>query len=174
MSGINYDLKRIRAFAFDVDGVLSASSIPLHPSGEPMRVINIKDGYAMQLAVKLGYDVAIITGGRTEAVRKRFEGLGVKDLYLGAAVKISVYDEWLAKRGLKDEEVAFMGDDIPDMEVMRRVGLAAAPAYACADIIDVADYVSPCAGGMGCARDLIEQVLRARGDWMKDRHAFGW
>ena len=168
MSGINYDLKRIRAFAFDVDGVLSASSIPLHPSGEPMRVINIKDGYAMQLAVKLGYDVAIITGGRTEAVRKRFEGLGVKDLYLGAAVKISVYDEWLAKRGLKDEEVAFMGDDIPDMEVMRRVGLA------CADIIDVADYVSPCAGGMGCARDLIEQVLRARGDWMKDRHAFGW
>ena len=155
MSGINYDLKRIRAFAFDVDGVLSASSIPLHPSGEPMRVINIKDGYAMQLAVKLGYDVAIITGGR-------------------AAVKISVYDEWLAKRGLKDEEVAFMGDDIPDMEVMRRVGLAAAPADACADIIDVADYVSPCAGGMGCARDLIEQVLRARGDWMKDRHAFGW
>ena len=99
MSGINYDLKRIRAFAFDVDGVLSASSIPLHPSGEPMRVINIKDGYAMQLAVKLD---------------------------------------------------------------------------ACADIIDVADYVSPCAGGMGCARDLIEQVLRARGDWMKDRHAFGW
>ena len=174
MSGINYDLKRIRAFAFDVDGVLSASSIPLHPSGEPMRVINIKDGYAMQLAVKLGYDVAIITGGRTEAVRKRFEGLGVKDLYLGAAVKISVYDEWLAKRGLKDEEVAFMGDDIPDMEVMRRVGLAAAPADVCADIIDVADYVSPCAGGMGCARDLIEQVLRARGDWMKDRHAFGW
>lgn len=174
MSGINYDLKRIRAFAFDVDGVLSASSIPLHPSGEPMRVINIKDGYAMQLAVKLGYDVAIITGGRTEAVRKRFEGLGVKDLYLGAAVKISVYDEWLAKRGLKDEEVAFMGDDIPDMEVMRRVGLAAAPADACADIIDVADYVSPCAGGMGCARDLIEHVLRARGDWMKDRHAFGW
>ena len=174
MSGINYDLKRIRAFAFDVDGVLSASSIPLHPSGEPMRVINIKDGYAMQLAVKLGYDVAIITGGRTEAVRKRFEGLGVKDLYLGAAVKISVYDEWLAKRGLKDEEVAFMGDDIPDMEVMRRVGLAAATAAASADIIDVADYVSPCAGGMGCARDLIEQVLRARGDWMKDRHAFGW
>lgn len=174
MSGINYDLKRIRAFAFDVDGVLSASSIPLHPSGEPMRVINIKDGYAIQLAVKLGYDVAIITGGRTEAVRKRFEGLGVKDLYLGAAVKISVYDEWLAKRGLKDEEVAFMGDDIPDMEVMRRVGLAAAPADTCADIIDVADYVSPCAGGMGCARDLIEQVLRARGDWMKDRHAFGW
>lgn len=174
MSGINYDLSRIRAFAFDVDGVLSASSIPLYPTGEPMRVINIKDGYAMQLAVKLGYPVAIITGGKTEAVRKRFEGLGVKDLYLGASVKIGIYDEWLALRGLKDEEVAFMGDDIPDMEVMRRAGLAAAPADACADILEIATYVSPCAGGMGCARDLIEQVLRARGDWMKDRHAFGW
>lgn len=174
MSGINYDLSRIRAFAFDVDGVLSASSIPLYPTGEPMRVINIKDGYAMQLAVKLGYPVAIITGGKTEAVRKRFEGLGVKDLYLGASVKIGIYDEWLALRGLKDEEVAFMGDDIPDMEVMRRAGLSAAPADACADILEIATYVSPCAGGMGCARDLIEQVLRARGDWMKDRHAFGW
>lgn len=174
MSGINYDLTRIRAFAFDVDGVLSASSIPLHPSGEPMRVINIKDGYAMQLAVKLGYPVAIITGGRTEAVRKRFEGLGVKDLYLGAAVKIGIYDEWLDKHGLTDDEVAFMGDDIPDMEVMRRAGLAAAPADACADILAVATYVSPYAGGCGCARDLIEQVLRARGDWMKDKHAFGW
>ena len=174
MSGINYDLKRIRAFAFDVDGVLSASSIPLHPSGEPMRVINTKDGYAMQLAVKLGYHVAIITGCSTEAVRKRFEGLGIKDIYLGAAVKIGIYDEWLKKCGLTDSEVAFMGDDIPDIEVMRRAGLAAAPADACADILDVATYVSPKDGGMGCARDLIEQVLRARGDWMKDRAALGW
>ncbi len=174
MSGINYDLTRIKAFAFDVDGVLSASSIPLYPTGEPMRVINIKDGYAIQLAVKLGYPVAIITGGNTEAVRKRFEGLGVKDLYLGASVKIGIYDEWLALRGLKDEGVAFMGDDIPDMEVMRRAGLATAPADACADILEMATYVSPHAGGMGCARDLIEQVLRAHGDWMKDRHAFGW
>ena len=172
MSGINY--KRIRAFAFDVDGVLSASAIPLHPSGEPMRVINTKDGYAMQLAVKLGYHVAIITGCSTEAVRKRFEGLGIKDIYLGAAVKIGIYDEWLKKCGLTDSEVAFMGDDIPDIEVMRRAGLAAAPADACADILDVATYVSPKDGGMGCARDLIEQVLRARGDWLKDRAAFGW
>ena len=161
MSGINYDLKRIRAFAFDVDGVLSASSIPLHPSGEPMRVINIKDGYAMQLAVKLGYDVAIITGGRTEAVRKRFEGLGVKDLYLGAAVKISVYDEWLAKRGLKDEEVAFMGDDIPDLECMRAVGIPVCPADAVSEVIEASRYVSEFRGGEGAVRDIIEQVLRA-------------
>ena len=167
MSGINYDLKRIRAFAFDVDGVLSASSIPLHPSGEPMRVINIKDGYAMQLAVKLGYDVAIITGGRTEAVRKRFEGLGVKDLYLGAAVKISVYDEWLAKRGLKDEEVAFMGDDIPDIEPMLHVGMPVCPADAATEVVEVSRYVSQFKGGEGCVRDVVEQVMRARGDWYK-------
>ena len=174
MSGINYDLKRIRAFAFDVDGVLSASSIPLHPSGEPMRVINIKDGYAMQLAVKLGYDVAIITGGRTEAVRKRFEGLGVKDLYLGAAVKISVYDEWLAKRGLKDEEVAFMGDDIPDYEVMKVCGCPCCPSDAAPEIREASLYVSPLNGGMGCVRDVVEQVLRAQGKWMANAKAFGW
>ena len=159
MSGINYDLKRIRAFAFDVDGVLSASSIPLHPSGEPMRVINIKDGYAMQLAVKLGYDVAIITGGRTEAVRKRFEGLGVKDLYLGAAVKISVYDEWLAKRGLKDEEVAFMGDDIPDMEVFGLCGVSVTVGDAPDYVKAKADLVLESFGGQGAFRELVEHII---------------
>ena len=174
MSGIPYDLTHIKAFAFDVDGVLSASSIPLHPSGEPMRVVNIKDGYAIQLAIKLGYPVAIITGGDTAAVRKRFEGLGVVDLYMKASVKISIYDEWLARRHLTDAQVAFMGDDIPDMEVMRRVGLPCAPADACTDILNEAKYVSPYKGGEGCARDLIEQVLRANGDWMKDKRAFGW
>ena len=174
MSGIPYDLTHIKAFAFDVDGVLSASSIPLHPSGEPMRVVNIKDGYVIQLAIKLGYPVAIITGGDTAAVRKRFEGLGVVDLYMKASVKISIYDEWLARRHLTDAQVAFMGDDIPDMEVMRRVGLPCAPADACTDILNEAKYVSPYKGGEGCARDLIEQVLRANGDWMKDKRAFGW
>ena len=91
MSTINYDLSRIKALAFDVDGVLSSTTVPLHPSGEPMRTVNIKDGYAIQLAVKKGLHIAIITGGRTEAVRIRFEGLGVKDLYMGSAVKIHDY-----------------------------------------------------------------------------------
>ena len=117
MSTINYDLKKIKAMAFDVDGVLSADMIPLHPSGEPMRTVNIKDGYVMQLAVKMGFHIAIITGGRTEAVRKRFEGLGVKDIYMGSSVKIHDYREFRDKYGLKDEEILYMGDDIPDMEV---------------------------------------------------------
>ena len=174
MSGIPYDLKKIKAFAFDVDGVLSASMIPLHPNGEPMRMINIKDGYAIQLAVKLGYPIAIITGGNTASVRIRFEGLGVKDVFMGAGVKISVYEKWVESLGLKDEEVAFIGDDIPDIEVMRKVGLSVAPADASIDVLNLAKYISPYKGGEGCARELIEQTLRAQDAWMKDKKAFGW
>ena len=114
---INYDLTQIKALFFDVDGVLSAETIFLHPDGEPMRSVNIKDGYALQLAVKCGLHVAIITGGKTEAVRKRYEGLGIKDVYLGAAVKTREYKELLEKYNLKPEEVLYMGDDIPDYEV---------------------------------------------------------
>ena len=113
MSTINYDLSRIKALAFDVDGVLSSTTVPLHPSGEPMRTVNIKDGYAIQLAVKKGLHIAIITGGRTEAVRVRFEGLGVKDLYMGSAVKIHDYRAFRDKYGLTDDEILYMGDDVP-------------------------------------------------------------
>ena len=109
MSTINYDLSRIKALAFDVDGVLSSTTVPLHPSGEPMRTVNIKDGYAIQLAVKKGLHIAIITGGRTEAVRIRFEGLGVKDLYMGSAVKIHDYRAFRDKYGLTDDEILYMG-----------------------------------------------------------------
>ena len=104
---INYDLRKIKAVVFDVDGVLSSETILLHPNGEPMRSVNIKDGYALQFAMKCGLTVAIITGGKTEAVRKRYEGLGVKDVYMGAAVKINEYEELKAKYGLKDEEILY-------------------------------------------------------------------
>ena len=174
MSRTDFDLSRIKAFAFDVDGVLSSNAIPLHPSGEPMRVINIKDGYALQLAAKLGYPVAIITGGRTEAVRKRFEGLGLSHVYMGVAVKIKIFEQWLAECGLQAGEVMYMGDDIPDYEVMRMAGLPACPADAAPEIKQIARYVSPFCGGMGCGRDIIEQVLRAQGKWMADEKAFGW
>lgn len=174
MSRTDFDLTKIKAFAFDVDGVLSSDSIPLHPSGEPMRVINIKDGYALQLAAKLGYPVAIITGGRTEAVRKRFEGLDLSHVYMGVAVKIKIFEQWLAECGLQASEVMYMGDDIPDYEVMRVAGLPACPADAAPEIKQIARYVSPFCGGMGCGRDIIEQVLRAQGKWMADEKAFGW
>ena len=171
---INYDLKRIKAMALDVDGVLSGETILLHPGGEPMRTVNIKDGYALQLAVKMGLHVAIITGGRTEAVRKRYENLGVPDVYLGCAVKLATYEQWLQKYGLKDEEVLYMGDDIPDYEVMRRVGCPCAPADAAPEIKEAAIYISHLRGGYGCGRDVIEQVLRSQGRWLQDRKAFGW
>jgi 3-deoxy-D-manno-octulosonate 8-phosphate phosphatase (KDO 8-P phosphatase) len=171
---INYDLTKIKALAFDVDGVLSAETIGLHPSGEPMRSVNIKDGYALQLAVKCGLHVAIITGGRTEAVRKRYEGLGIPDVHLGAAVKIEVYEAFKAKYGLQDEEILYMGDDIPDYEVMRRCGCACCPKDAAPEIKEIACYISHRDGGYGCGRDVVEQVMRAQGLWMKDEKAFGW
>ena len=173
MSTINYDLKKIKALAFDVDGVLSADMIPLHISGEPMRTVNIKDGYALQLAVKQGLHVAIITGGRTEAVRIRFSALGITDLYMGSAVKIHDYRDFREKYGLSDEEILYMGDDIPDIEVLRECGLPCCPKDAAPEVKAVVKYISQAAGGYGCGRDVVEQVLKVHGKWMSD-DAFGW
>lgn len=171
---INYDLKKIKAIVFDVDGVLSRQTIVLSSSGEPLRTVNIKDGYAIQLAVKLGLRIAILTGGKTEAVRVRYANLGMKDIYMGCAVKINTYRKFLDRYGLQDEEVIYVGDDIPDYEVMRQCGCPCCPADACPDIKAVSTYVSSCDGGDGVGRDIIEQVLRAQGKWLADAKAFGW
>ena len=160
---INYDLQKIRAIIFDLDGVLSKSTISLGVDGTPLRTVNIKDGYAIQLA-----------GCTIDAVRKRYEGLGMKDIYLGAAVKIKIYEEFLAKHQLKEEEVMFMGDDIPDLEIMRRVGCPVCPKDACSEVKAVSVYVSDFEGGCGCGRDVIEQTLKAQGKWLQDERAFGW
>lgn len=174
MSSINYDLSKIKGFAFDVDGVLSPSVIPLHPNGEPMRCVSVKDGYALQLAIKHGYQVAVITGGNTEAVRKRFMGLGVQTVILGADMKLQFFEEWLKNTGLKPEEVVYAGDDIPDYEAMRHAGLSVAPADAASEIKEIAKYISPLNGGQGVGREIIEQVMKAKGEWLADKNAFGW
>lgn len=171
---INYDLTKIKAVVFDVDGVLSAETILLYPNGEPMRSANMKDGYALQYAVRSGLIVAIITGGKTEAVRKRFEGLGINDVYLGSSVKIREYESLKNKYGLKDEEILYMGDDIPDYEVMCLCGCPCCPADAAQEIKNVSVYISHRDGGDGCGRDVIEQVLRAQGKWMLNKNAFRW
>ena len=171
---INYDLTKIRAIVFDVDGVLSAETITLSSEGEPLRTVNIKDGYAIQLAVKLGLRIVIMTGANTQAVRRRYEGLGVEDIYTGCAVKVKTYEELLATYGLADDEVMYMGDDIPDVEVMRRVGCPVCPADACQEVKALSCYVSQLRGGYGCGRDVIEQTLRAQGKWVLDETAFGW
>lgn len=171
---MNYDLRKIKAVIFDVDGVLSAKTIPMDDEGMPLRTLNVKDGYAIQLAVKMGLRCAIMTGGFSESIEKRYRYLGMTDIYMRCAVKIQTYEEFIAKYGLKDKDIIYMGDDIPDYEIMRRVGCPCCPADACQEIKEVSVYVSPYDGGSGFARDVLEQVLKAQGHWLSSAKAFGW
>ncbi len=168
MSNFKEDLMKVKAFAFDVDGVLSAQIIPMHPSGEPMRTANIKDGFALQLAVKLGYPIAIITGGNTEAVKNRYENLGIQDIYMSASKKMVQLNDWMSKRNLRPENIMYMGDDLPDYPVMKEVGVPVCPADAVEEIKSLCKYISHKNGGEGCARDVLEQVLRAHKQWGLD------
>lgn len=174
MSKIDYNLSQIKGIVFDVDGVLSPSTISLSKDGVPMRMVSVKDGYALQLAVKMGYKIAIITGADCDAVKKRLNALGIDDIYLKVAVKITCLKSWMKANGFKCEEVAFVGDDVPDYECMNYVGLSVAPYDAATDIIQIANYISPKKGGEGVARDFLEQLLRNNGQWMSSEKAFGW
>lgn len=158
----------------DVDGVLSQETISMNAEGVPERTVNIKDGYVLQLAVKLGYIIAIVTGGNTEAIRKRYSNLGITEIYLGSSIKINVYHQLLEKYQLNNDEVIFMGDDIPDYEVMKVCGCPCCPKDAAWEIKDISCYISNKKGGRGCVRDVMEQVMRAQGKWVLDKTAFGW
>lgn len=171
---IPYDLTKIKAFVFDVDGVLSPNMVPIDQDGCPARMANVKDGYALQLAVKHGYKIAIITGADTETVLLRYKLLKIQDIFLKAGEKLPILEKWIAKNGLKPEEVAYCGDDVPDLPCMKAVGLSIAPADASVDAKNVATYVSPTPGGHGMARELIEQTLRANGQWLHVDTAYGW
>ncbi|MDR3308600.1 MAG: HAD hydrolase family protein [Tannerella sp.] len=170
---INYDLKKIRAFVFDVDGVLSSNRIALSPDGDPMRTVNIKDGFALQLAVRKGFHVGIITGGYTEAVRIRYERLGIKHIYMRSSIKLTDYENFIAVTSLNEDGIVYCGDDLPDYHIMLRAGLPVAPSDADPEIKAIAKYISPRCGGDGVARDVIEQTMKAQGVWMSDE-AFGW
>ena len=171
---IHYDVLKIKAFIFDIDGVLSPEAIPLHPNGDPLRIVNTKDGYAMQLAAKKGFQLGIITGGDSEAIKIRFGKLGFQHIYLKARNKIEQFRDFMEKTGLRPEEICYVGDDIPDYEIMKIAGLPACPADAVPEIKAIARYISPKAGGKGVGRDIIEQVLKVHGIWMQDNDAFGW
>lgn len=168
------DLTNVRGIVFDVDGVLSPSTIPMDNEGLPVRLMNVKDGYAIQLAVKKGLKLAIISGGRSKAVALRYRSLGIDDVFMGASFKLPALEQWMEQTGLDASQVVFVGDDIPDLHAMAAVAVAVAPADAAWQVKEAASYISPCAGGHGVARDIIERVLTAQGMWMDDEHAFGW
>jgi len=166
------ELKKVKAFAFDVDGVLS-SQVFVHPTGELLRSMNTKDGFALQYAVKKGYPIAIITGGNSKSVGTRFRGLGITDIYLASANKEDDFDDFCMKYGIAEEQVLYMGDDLPDYLVMKRAGVATCPANAVEEIKSISAYISDKDGGTGCVRDVIEQVLRAQGKWL-DTASWKW
>jgi 3-deoxy-D-manno-octulosonate 8-phosphate phosphatase (KDO 8-P phosphatase) len=165
-------LKSVKAFAFDVDGVFS-HNVLVYSSGELLRSMNIKDGFSVQYAIKRGYPIAIITGGNSEAVRLRFQNLGITDIYLKSQNKIHDFNDFLLRNQLNPGEVLYMGDDLPDYEIMKKVGVPTCPADAVEEIKDIAVYVSHKTGGEGCVRDVIEQVLRVQEKWLHPE-AFVW
>lgn len=168
MSFFKEELKNIRAFIFDVDGVLSRDVSPLDKSGDPMRTSNVKDGFAIRNAISFGFPVAVITGGFAERVRLRHKKLGVKYYYDKARDKVQCLNDFLEKTGVEAENVLYMGDDLVDYKVMLEVGVPTCPKDAVPDIKSISKYISDKNGGEGCVRDVIEQTLRAQGKWFTE------
>lgn len=158
-------LHDITTFVLDVDGVLTDGRLQIAESGELLRTMNARDGYALKAAVTAGYNLCIITGGRNNGVRARLEGLGVTDVYLDAADKSGFMHDYMKKHGLKKEEILYMGDDIPDIPVMQMAHLACCPQDAVPEVKAIAHYISHRGGGDCCVRDVIEQVLKVQGKW---------
>ncbi|PVX52028.1 3-deoxy-D-manno-octulosonate 8-phosphate phosphatase (KDO 8-P phosphatase) [Balneicella halophila] len=159
------DIAKIKAFVFDVDGVLSAGEILLNEQGELLRTTNTKDGFALQFAIRQGFPVGIITGGNSEGVATRYRNLGVEHIYLRSKDKKADLADFIEKTGVSRDEILYMGDDLPDYEVMQAVGMPTCPKDAVHQIKAVASYISDLKGGQGCVRDVIEQTLRAQKKW---------
>lgn len=160
--------KPIKTFIFDIDGVLATDTMIVMPDGELIRSMNSKDGYALQLAVKKGYHVVIITGGNSEPVKQRLVKLGVKEVFLSVHNKKEVLEKYAADNNLRFDEMLYMGDDIPDYDAMKITGLPCCPEDAVPEIKMICKYISPYKGGFGCGRDVIEKVLKLNGDWSID------
>lgn len=173
MSNYKELLAPIKTFIFDYDGVLTDGSVLILPDGEAIRGGNVKDGYAIQYAIKKGYRIVVISGGKSESMFRRLEMLQVKDAYLGVVNKLDVFKKFIADNGLDPAEVIYMGDDIPDYEVMQEVGLPCCPEDAAEEIKSIAKYISHFKGGKGCVRDIIEQVMKLHGTWMTP-DAYHW
>jgi 3-deoxy-D-manno-octulosonate 8-phosphate phosphatase (KDO 8-P phosphatase) len=162
--------RKIKAFVFDVDGVLTDGNLLVMSGGLMARRMNIKDGYALQLAVKRDYHVVVISGGSSPEVKERLNKLGVTNVWMQVEDKKTILENFIRHHQLQEEQILFMGDDIPDYEAMQLAGLACCPVDAAVEIKQISKYISPLAGGSGCVREVIEKVLKLRGDWVKDTH----
>lgn len=162
------NLKNIKAFVFDVDGVFTDGSVYLLPEGNMCRVMNVLDGYAVVKALKKKYKIGVITGGDDEMVRHRIHYLGITDYYAKVHHKLEKYEDFKQKHQLRDHEILIMGDDIPDLKMMQLAGIAACPINSVAEIKEISHYISPIHGGKGAVRDVIEQVMKVQGTWIED------
>ncbi len=158
-------LKHIKAFVFDIDGVLTDGTVHVTETGEQLRRFHVRDGYAMQRAVKNGYLICVISGGKSSSVNVRLNGLGVTEVHLGIDKKLDVYHEFIKQHALSSEQVMYMGDDIPDLPPMREAGLPVCPADAAEEVKALSAYISEKEGGTGCVRDVVEKVLKVQGKW---------
>jgi len=168
MNNYREKLGKITTFIFDFDGVLSDGKIWVLPDGEQMRATNVKDGYAMQYALRKGYRIAIISGGVGESMRLRYQSFKGLEIFLKVHNKVECFQSYIEKHNITPEEVLYVGDDIPDYELMKLCGLKCCPADACTEIKELAEYISYAQGGYGCVRDVIEQTLRAQNRWMEE------
>jgi 3-deoxy-D-manno-octulosonate 8-phosphate phosphatase (KDO 8-P phosphatase) len=174
MSNYRALLGNVSTFVFDYDGVMTEGIIIITNDGEPLRTANVKDGYAMQLVQKLGFNLAVISGGYSQSMEKRLQMLGIKDVFLGVSDKMKVFNHYLSDHKLKPENVLYMGDDIPDLLPMKACGIPVCPSDAAIEIREISLYISHHAGGRGCVRDVIEQVLKVQGKWLNDADAHLW
>lgn len=165
MSITQTDLTRINTFIFDVDGVLTDGLLYCFADGEQVRAFNIKDGFAIKHAIRQGYRVAVISGKDEPGVRKRLKQLDIEDIFLGIEEKVDTFEDYIYMQGIHPATVAYMGDDMPDFEVMERCGLRACPADAADDIKEISTFISTKKGGRGAVRELIEQIMKAQDKW---------
>lgn len=161
-------LKEIKTFIFDVDGVLTSGNVLVTEEGDMLRTVNIKDGYALQHAVKQGYNIAIISGGNSKGIYHRFAGLGIREIYLGQKNKVEAFHKVLSDFGVQPQHVAYIGDDMPDYPVLKLAGLACCPADAAHDIKEICNYISPIHGGLGVARELLENTMKLQQTWWNE------
>ena len=161
-------LKDIKAFVFDIDGVFTDGSVYLLPGGNMCRVMNVLDGYAVVKAIKNNYKIGVITGGNDDQVRHRINYLGISDYYAKSSNKRIDFEDFKSKYNLKNEEILMMGDDLPDMEIMKMAGISACPNNSVPEVKEISDYISSIEGGKGAVREVIEQVMKVQGKWIED------